>query len=147
MQLFLLFISFHKWAVLLPLESIVDWPHALYKNKIWMKKKPSQTLSKRNQPLWNLPVHMMSMLGASLLPMVRRYSEPETVGMARVAQYWVGQNRNCGRHKWSFISFVTVTWQPRPWSETVPSGNQARYKSASAGSHANKVNINWRIVV
>ena len=42
------------------------------------------------------PVHMMSIPGNNLAPMVVRYSDVATFGTARVAQYSVGQKRNLG---------------------------------------------------
>jgi hypothetical protein len=39
-----------------------------------------------------LPVHIMSISGASLDPSVLRYSEFWTLGVARAAQYCVGHN-------------------------------------------------------
>lgn len=42
------------------------------------------------------PVHIMSISWANFEPRVFRYSEVETLGIARVAQYWVGQRRNLG---------------------------------------------------
>lgn len=43
-----------------------------------------------------VPVHITMISGCNLLPIVLRYSELLTFGIAREAQYSVGQNMNSG---------------------------------------------------
>jgi hypothetical protein len=50
----------------------------------------------RSRKKLSLPVHIMSISGASLDPSVLRYSEFWTLGVARAAQYCVGHNMKRG---------------------------------------------------
>lgn len=55
------------------------------------------------------PVHIISICGSSISPIVVRYSDLATVGIALVSQYSVGQKRNSDGllTKWK-ISLVIV---------------------------------------